>query len=166
MFASENFWTVVGAIASTISALSSLVAISFVAVQLRANNRIAQAQLLNELERDIARDTDTYWAISSRGKESQEALTETETAALLRCLSFFERVNVILETGVLKIDIIDRIFAGRFFVLLNNLHVQKIMGQPEMQPYMRSLQDLHHKWSNYRQEQGHSTTGFVLTDSS
>ncbi len=53
-------WEVVGAIASTVNAIASLVAISFVAIQLKSSDRIAQAQLINKLERDIATDTYVY----------------------------------------------------------------------------------------------------------
>jgi hypothetical protein len=103
-------WEVVGAIASTVNAIASLVAISFVAIQLKSSNRIAQAQLINELERDI--------------------------------------------------EVIDRTFAGRFFILFNNPKVQEIMNTTEISPFMDSIRDLYHKWYVYRKEKGLPLTGF------
>jgi hypothetical protein len=53
-------WEIIGAVASTVSAIASIVAISFIAIQLRSSNRIAKAQLINELERDISLFADIY----------------------------------------------------------------------------------------------------------
>ena len=46
-------WEVVGSIASTVNAITSLVAISFMAIQLKSSNQIVQTQLINEIARDI-----------------------------------------------------------------------------------------------------------------
>jgi hypothetical protein len=146
-------WEVVGAIASAINALASLAAISFVAIQLKSSNRIAQAQLINELERDISLDTDIYVAIGGKWLDESVDLSDADRAGILRCISFFERVNLILETRVVDISIIDRTFAGRFFILFNNPKVQSLMNTPEMKPYMTSIVDLHRQWCEYRKEQ-------------
>jgi hypothetical protein len=145
-------WEVVGAIASAVNALASLAAISFVAIQLKSSNRIAQAQLINELERDISLDTDVYVAISGKLLDESVDLSDADRAGILRCISFFERVHLILETRVVDISIIDRTFAGRFFILFNNPKVQRLMNTPEMKPYMTSITDLHKQWCEYRQE--------------
>jgi hypothetical protein len=147
-------WEVVGAIASTVNAITSLVAISFVAIQLKSSNRIAQAQLINELERDIALYTDVYVAIGG-GKTSLESveLTDVDRIGILKCVSFFERVHLILDTKVVDIATIDRTFAGRFFILFNNPKVRELMNTDEMSPYMMSIHELYHKWYNYRKDQ-------------
>lgn len=145
-------WEVVGAIASTVNAVASIAAISFVVIQLKSSNRIAQAQLINELERDISLDTDVYVAIGGKWLDESVVLSDADRAGILRCISFFERVYLILDTKVVDISIIDRTFAGRFFILFNNPQVQGLMNTPEMKPYMTSIVDLHKQWSEYRKE--------------
>ncbi len=145
-------WEVVGAIASTVNAVASLAAISFVAIQLKSSNRIAQAQLINELERDISLDTDIYVAISGKLLDESVDLSDAERAGILRCISFFERVYLILDTKVVDISIIDRTFAGRFFILFNNPKVQNLMKEPKIQPYMTSIRALNDQWCEYRKD--------------
>jgi hypothetical protein len=153
-------WEVVGAIASTVNAIASLVAISFVAIQLKSSNLIAQAQLINELERDIAADTYVYVALESKECKDIDKLTDEQRIGVLKCISFFERVHLILETKVVDIEVIDRTFAGRFFILFNNPKVQEIMSTTEISPFMTSTRDLYSKWYVYRKEKGLPLTGF------
>jgi hypothetical protein len=153
-------WEVVGAIASTVNAIASLVAISFVAIQLKSSNSIAQAQLINELERDIAADTYVYVALESKQCKELNQLTDEQRIGVLRCISFFERVHLIIETKIVSIEVIDRTFAGRFFLLFNNPKVQEIMNTTEISPFMTSIRDLYHKWYAYRKEKGLPLTGF------
>jgi hypothetical protein len=153
-------WEVVGAIASTVNAIASLVAISFVAIQLKSSNRIAQAQLINELERDIAADTYVYVALESKQCKELNQLTDEQRIGILKCISFFERVHLIIETKVVSIEVIDRTFAGRFFILFNNPKVQEIMNNTEISPFMKSIRDLYHKWYEYRKDKRLPLTGF------
>jgi hypothetical protein len=150
-------WEILGAVASTVNAIASLVAISFVAIQLKSSNQIAQAQLINELERDISLDTNIYFSIGHNLKDDDVELSESDRIGILKCLSFFERVHLILDTKVVDISVVDRIFAGRFFLLFNNPKVQELMANEEMKPYMQSIHDLHSKWCFYREQKGFTT---------
>jgi hypothetical protein len=145
-------WNIVGAIASVTSAFTSLIAIPFVVVQLRSSNRIAKAQLINELERDIALHSTTYTMLTPGGKwhDCQAQLSDEDTVAILKYISFFERVNAIIDTGVLDLPTIDLIFAGRFFYLFNNPHVTKLMNNSEIHPYVTTMRGLYTQWYAYR----------------
>jgi hypothetical protein len=145
-------WEVVGAISSTVSAIASLVAIPFVAIQLKSSNQIAKAQLMNELERDISLHADTYTALTTGGKWYEQSidLTDSDKVAILKYISFFERVHVIVKTNVLDLETIDDIFAGRFFYLFNNPHVKQLMNTSEINPYMASIYELYNKWYEHR----------------
>ncbi len=145
-------WEIVGSIASTVSAIASLVAIPFVAIQLKSSNQIAKAQLMNELERDISLHADTYTALTSGGKWHGQSidLTDDDKVAVLKYISFFERVRVIVNTNVLDLETIDCIFAGRFFHLFNNSHVKQLISASEINPYMASIHELYGEWYEYR----------------
>jgi hypothetical protein len=147
-------WEVVNTIASSISAIASLVAIPFVIMQLRSNNQIAKAQLINELERDISihLTTITRLGIGGNYNLSRDAsdLTEEERIGILTYISFFERVHVIINTGVLDLQTIDYIFGGRFFYLFNNPIVKDLIKSSEFEPYMISIRELYAKWYTYR----------------
>jgi hypothetical protein len=145
-------WQIVGAISSSVSALTSLLAITFVTIQLRSSNRIAKAQLINELERDIAHHAETYTFLTRGGKwyDGSAQLSEEDKVSILKYVSFFERVNAIIDTRVLDLQAIDRIFAGRFFYLFNNPHVAQLMNTTEINPYVTTIRGLYAKWYDYR----------------
>ncbi len=156
-------WEVVSSIASTVNAITSLVAISFVAIQLKSSNRIAQAQLINELERDLALYTDVYVAIGRQRSEKAPELTAVDRIGLLKCISFFERVHLVLDTKVVDIAMIDRTFAGRFFILFNNPQVLELLKSGEISPYMASIRELYKKWYDYRSDRGLPQNGFLAS---
>jgi hypothetical protein len=145
-------WEIIGSIASSVSAVGSLIAIPFVVMQLRSNNQIAKAQLINELERDISihLTTITRLGIGNNLHRDSIDLTEEERIGILTYISFFERVHVIINTGVLDLQTIDYIFGGRFFYLFNNPTVKDLIKSSEFEPYMISIRDLYAKWYAYR----------------
>ena len=142
-----------GVVASIVSAITSLIGILFVVVQLRLNNRIAKAQLINELERDISVHAKTLTQLtigSDNWTQSKTALTEEQQIEILNCISFFERVHEIINTKVLDIQSIDDIFGGRFFSLYENHKVKDFMETSQMRIHLNSISTLHQKWSQYR----------------
>jgi hypothetical protein len=147
-------WEEVSAIASTISAITSVVVIPFVAIQLRSNNQIAKAQLINELERDLSLHAEVILALSFGGKwyRNSTNISDVDRMAILKYVSFFERVYVIVNTNVLSLQDIDDIFAGRFFYLVNNPCAQEIMNDGAIEPYLASIRNLSAKWSAYRRD--------------
>jgi len=47
-----------------------------------------------------------------------------DVEAIEKYLNFFERIQLILDTQVLDLEIIDKLFAYRFFYLVHNPNVQ------------------------------------------
>ena len=148
-------WEIISAIASGVSAISSLIAILFVVKQLDSSNQIAKAQLINELERDISLHAPTYTLLTMGNgswPQNNMDLTDEQRVAILNYISFFERVNGIINTKVLKIEEIDDMFGGRFFYLFNNPKVKEVMDAREIKPYLESVRSLYGKWKKYRED--------------
>jgi hypothetical protein len=147
-------WEIISAIASSISAVTSIVAIPFIAIQLRNNNRLAKAQLINELERDISLHAQVFDALSTGGKWHQSGVKfdRCDRIAILKYLSFYERVYIILKTGVLDLATIDDIFAGRFFYFWHNPNVRELIKDADISPYINSIHELSEQWYEYRKE--------------
>ena len=64
-------------------------------------------------------------------------------------LTFFETVNLLIEDGVLTLEVIDNLFAYRFFLAVHSQFVQesKIIPQPEN---FVNIFKLERKWLDYR----------------
>ncbi len=76
-----------------------------------------------------------------------------DVEAIEKYLNFFERIQLILDTQVLDLEIIDKLFAYRFFYLVHNPNVQsKVLLNSDMQPYFCSFFELYFTWLEYRRK--------------
>lgn len=139
---------------STLSTVVSAIVMVYLARQVKDNRRFVKAQLLNAIEAEYGqRHYGTYnlllpgaiWSPEGVGPNGYEDLHAIEAY-----LEFFEKISLILETGALDLDTVDRLFAHRFFLAMNNPHVEKLIHRDE--PYWPALLGLHKKWSLYRKK--------------
>lgn len=147
-------WESLKAFAALLSAVAASLGLFFVGMQINSSRRLARAQFVNELARDI----DEHAAIESKldregpwypdGCElNHEAMDQTE-----KYLNFFERVKHIRDTKAVDMRTIDGLFAYRFFHLTHNPNVQTcVLYHPDMSQYFEAIFDLHADWLRYRQ---------------
>ncbi len=150
-------WEAVNAIAAVISGLAASLGLLFVGLQLRSTDRLSKAQFINDLARDIDLHIRAESNLDRGGKwyEDTSILEQEDVEAIEKYLNFFERIKLIFDTKVLDLETIDKLFAYRFFYLVNNPNVQsKVLFNSDMQPYFRSIFQLYSIWLKYRQGKG------------
>jgi hypothetical protein len=146
-------WEVISAVAASISAIVSVVGLPFLAIQIRSSNQIAKAQLINELERDISLHAGLYTCLVKGGSLcDKKAINEDERNALLQYISFFERVDLVVNTKIIDIKTVNSLFGGRFFMLMENPNTIELINSDEISPYTKSIRERYIKWSKYRKE--------------
>lgn len=147
-------WNAVGALAALLSGLAAAAGLIFVGLQMSSGRRLAQAQFVNELARDIDAHSDAESCLDPQGRLYDVGcnLNTPDKDQIEKYLNFFERVKYILDTGVLDMETIDGLFAYRFFHLVHNPNVQtQVLFEPGMYPYYRAIFELHGSWLQYRQ---------------
>jgi hypothetical protein len=143
-------WEMISAIAASISAIVSVIGLPFVIIQIRSSNQIAKAQFINELERDISLHAGLYTSLIDGGSLSNpKVISEDERNALLQYISFFERVDLVINTKVIDIKTVDCLFGGRFFMLMDNPNTEKLIKSPEISRHTTSIRDRYIKWCKY-----------------
>jgi len=150
-------WEAVNALAAVISGLASSLGLLLIAMQLRSAQKLSKAQFVNELCRDIDNyvETDSRLDIGGIWYTNGATMDKKDEEAIEKYLSFFERIKHILDAQVVDMETIDELFAYRFFYLVHNPNVQsKVIFDPEVQPYYRSLFHLYALWVEYRQTKG------------
>lgn len=66
-------------------------------------------------------------------------------------LTFFESMYIMLEKGCLTIQLIDELFARRFFIVVNNVKVQECeLTKDNNYKYYLNIYRLYVEWKKYR----------------
>lgn len=139
----------------------------FVAIrQLGDSKEIARAQFLTELNKSFVENPEyarLYNALQDclDGKCSSKKECEENNKCLLSIpkgtvsnyLTFFETISLLIDGGVLTFEVIDNLFAYRFFLAVHSKFVQeqKIIPQPEN---FVNIFKLERKWLDYRKKIG------------
>ena len=162
-FSDSDFFELLVSSFETVGLVVSL----FVAVrQLGDSKEIARAQFLTELNKSFVENAEyaeLYNALQNclDGKCPHQADCKAQDKCLLAIpkgtvsnyLTFFETINLLVEGKVLDIEVIDNLFAYRFFLAVHSKFVQesKIIPQPEN---FVNIFRLERKWLDYRKKIG------------
>jgi len=143
-------WTVAGAISQIVGSVVAALGIIYIALQIRDARRFTRAQLLNELEKESKDYRHAYQLITGEWKADREVNPqEDQLYEFFECLGFFERIKLLLDNKVINMPTIDIIFGYRFFLLINNPHIQKHILYPDGHSFT-AVFALHKQWSEYR----------------
>lgn len=163
-----EFWIGLAAISQIAASVVTIVGILFIAWQVSDTRRFTKSQLLNDLEKESGEYRHVYMLITGTWKALQEVSPkEDQLHDIFECLGFFERIKVLLDNQVIDLPTVDRLFGYRFFLLVNNPHVQKFALYPDGHSFT-TVFALHKQWSRYRlsrkEEITHSETDLPLFD--
>ena len=162
-FSDSDFFELLVSSFETIGLVVSL----FVAIrQLGDSKEIARAQFLTELNKSFVENAEyaeLYNALQNcldgkcphqaECKEQGKCLLAISKGTVSNYLTFFETINLLVEDKVLDIEVIDNLFAYRFFLAVHSKFVQesKIIPQPEN---FVNIFRLERKWLDYRKKIG------------
>lgn len=146
-------WNAVNALAAVLGGLAASAGLLFVGLQMRAGRRLARAQFVNELGRDVDLHCEVESCLDREGPWYNEVeLTHEDMDQIELYLNFFERVKYIRDTNVLDMETIDGLFAYRFFHLVHNPNVQKrVLYHEDMVAHYQAIRELYAEWVSYRQ---------------
>lgn len=162
-FTDGDFFELLISLFETIGLVFSL----FVAIrQLGDSKEIARAQFLTDLNKSFVENEEyakLYNALQdcldgkcekcAECKEQDKCLLDIPKGTVSNYLTFFETINLLIESKVLTLEVIDNLFAYRFFLAVHSKFVQesKIIPQPEN---FVNIFRLERKWLDYRQKIG------------
>lgn len=131
-------------------AILGLVAIWY---QLKREQDISTAQFIVSLN-DTFNENDDITYIYNKLKEVRDGkldhLTENDGRVMGDYVMFFQVINYLLDQKVIHLEMIDGLFANKFFIFVNNVDVQKY--QLKFNVINPHMYDLYIKWYNYRKK--------------
>lgn len=95
--------------------------------QLKREQDISTAQFIVSLNDTFNENSDITY-IYNKLKEirdnKSDCLTENDGRVMGDYVMFFQVINYLLDQKVIRLDMIDGLFANKFFIFVNNLDVQ------------------------------------------
>lgn len=151
-----------------LSALTALIGVYAIWFQLKRDKDINEAQFLIDLnakfyENQAIMEVYTRCVHDLRCEEGEleekpKSFTYVQEPLISQFFSFFGTINNLMERNILDIDIIDKTFAYRYFIVANKKEVQDLFLIPDAK-YYRGNYRLYEKWYTYRQKKGRPIMG-------
>lgn len=161
-FFSINEEAMISIYISMFEALGILISLIVAARQLKDSKDIARASFITELNESFTSSQDNmalYTALQEcYDKKCPHQITCDDTcdckldfskAIVSNYLTFFETIYVLEKNGVIDFELLDDLFAYRFFLAVHSKFVQqsKLASQPEN---FRNIFCLEYEWMQYR----------------
>lgn len=140
---------------STISLVAGVIA---VAVQLKREQDLNEAQFITGYNDRFTTDpqmvkVEMKLEDYSKGRTPDIDFPGAERQDLINYLVYLEGLAALVSRGVLRIPIIDNLFAYRYFLAVNNPVVQELELKPDGE-YYQGIFRLYGPWAAYRRDSG------------
>jgi hypothetical protein len=138
-----------------IGALGGIVAIYF---QMKREKNISEGEFIYSLydgfsnNENIKRIYHKLENCKNSGCKT-DPFSNEDIGYIIDYLTFFETMYLLIKRKIVKIDLIDELFAYRFFIAVHNPFVQK-HNLIKYNNYYKNTYRLHKLWTDYRMECG------------
>lgn len=152
-------------IISTLEAMGLIISLFIAIKQLNDSKEIARADFLVELNSAFINNPgnlELYTALQNcldgkckfKEESCEQCNIDLSKVVISNYLTFFETIYLLLHNGVITLEMIDDLFAYRFFLAIHSEFVQqqKLASQPEN---FKNIFCLEHKWLLYRKNTAH-----------
>ena len=140
------------------SLVATLVGTFFVAFELKNSSEVTCCEMLinlNNYFHDSDRLMKVYAALDNAylwGKNDEEVWQEVEDADVQFFCTFFENLSLLVKHEIARIKDLDDLFGYRFFLFMNNPHVQEKYLLTTSSSFA-NLFELYELWINYRDQE-------------
>lgn len=144
-------------IQENIEMLLSVLGVMLVILQIDKSTSLTEGEFILNLQQTYA-DNDEFVELFLKcwddfnNCDNETNSEEIDIKTLVNYLTFFESIYIMLEKGVVKIDLLDDLFGRRFFIVVNNKKVQDLELIKNYK-YYKNIYSLHSIWKKYRMKQ-------------
>jgi hypothetical protein len=151
-----EFWTMISAYGQWAGVIFSFAGYVLIWLQLRATRKAVAADLILRIEGDFMdRHTATYERFQRGGQFTNESAgpkNVVEISDIEHYLDFFSTLQLLRHKNLITLKEIDKMFAFRFFFVLNNKHTLQVVKNKS--PYWDLLYKLYADWVRLRKATG------------
>lgn len=144
-------WTATPAISDMITIATAILGFLIILVQLNRDHKIKKAEFIYNLNENFSNDEDIhqiYMKLKEYRDDKSVLFTPADGRLMGNYVMFFMILEYLLSEGLVTLQMIDSIFANKFFIFCNNPHVYLYQTKEIKINY--PLLRLYEKWYNYR----------------
>lgn len=142
---------------NAIAILTAIFGFMAILYQLNMDHSIKRAEFIYSLNDSFNEDVliaESYMKLK-QNRIKEVVFTEKEVSNMGSYIMFFIIMNYLVNKGLLKLKMIDKIFANKFFLLCNNKQVQQYQLSKNHIKINYPIMELYETWYNYRVINGH-----------
>jgi len=138
---------------TTLAAFAGVFAIWW---QIHKGKRLNEGEFILNLRRQFVENQHIFQLTLKlekydRSDKSNNPFSEDDISDIASYMTFFEVMYLLMQRNIIKLYMIDLLFAFHFFLLINNERIQEIELIP-CQDYYVDVYRLYYDWSNYRKK--------------
>lgn len=137
-----------------ISSITAIIGLLAIWHQMKRDKDLTEAEFIINLNNSFTSNPDIkhiYTKLESNKHTNVDPFTDEDMIKVVDYLTFFETISNLIQRNVLDFDMINDLFAYRFFAVVHNEHIQKREIIKDAAFY-ENLYALHRDWMQYRRK--------------
>jgi hypothetical protein len=137
-----------------IGSIIAIIGVTAIWYQLKREKDLSEAEFIINLNNTFTTNSDIkyiYKKIEESKNQQEDPFTDEDMIRVVDYLTFFEIMSNLIQRKVLNLDMINDLFAYRFFAAVHNPHIQKREIIKDA-AYYKNLYILHSEWTKYRKK--------------
>ena len=159
VFHTQNNWVV-----TTITTLTTIIGVFALWLQMQKGKKLNEGEFILNLRKEFVDNPHLFQLTLKlekydRSDKTVNPFNEDDISDIAAYMTFFEIIYVLIKRDIIKLHMIDLLFAFHFFLLINNPRIQDIELIP-CQEYYIDVYKLYYEWINYRREKNMPIYGY------
>jgi hypothetical protein len=151
VYLTQDNWVV-----TTITTLTTVVGVFAVWMQMQKGKKLNEGEFILTLRKQFVDNPHTFdlslkLEKYDRTDKSINPFTEEDISDIAAYMTFFEVMYLLMKRNIIKLPMIDLLFAFHFFLLINNERIQELELIP-CQDYYVDVYRLYHEWVTFREK--------------
>ena len=159
VFLTQDNWVV-----TTITTLTTIAGVFALWMQMQKGKKLNEGEFILNLRKQFVDNPHLFQLTLKlekydRSDKTVNPFNEDDISDIAAYMTFFEVMYMLIKRDIIKLHMIDLLFAFHFFLLINNPRIQDIELIP-CQDYYIDVYKLYYEWTNYRQNKNMPIYGY------
>jgi hypothetical protein len=143
-------------IVTTITTLTTVVGVFAVWVQMQKGKKLNEGEFILNLRKQFVDNQHIFQMTIKlekyeRSDKQNNPFTEDDISDIAAYMTFFEVMYLLIKRNIIKLFMVDLLFAFHFFILINNERIQELELIP-CQDYYIDVYKLYYEWITFRKD--------------
>jgi hypothetical protein len=159
VYLTQNNWVV-----TTITTITTITGVFAIWLQMQKGKKLNEGEFILNLRKQFVDNSHIFQLTLKlekydRSDKIDNPFNEDDISDIAAYMTFFEVMYLLIKRNIIKLFMVDLLFAFHFFLLINNPRIQELELLP-CQDYYLDVYRLYNEWITYRQEKNMPVYGY------